>query len=574
MGFFNRVIAIIKQRLEALNLTERLLIAMCVAFVIISSIWLGSFASQKEMVPLLDQKISEDQVRLIVNKLNFWNMDDEYELKGDQIMVPKTQRWKIFYKLSEAEAIPVDISVGFEKLLEDDNVFTSDASRKDKIMVIKQMEMARVIEQWQGVDKATVIINPGTERRLINITPESSAAVAIESNGRLSSPKKTAKAIAHFVAGAVNRLKKEQVSVIIDGANVSIAAGEGQFDSDVFEAQAKLEKHYYTKVYDVVKRISSQAIVQVDLKLDRSRKTEETSKVLDEGQGTYIYDKNKKTVEDNSTQSEQNKEPGLVANASSTGGAGGSSSQTTSEMNDVEKEAIPGHLRTTVETPGGDIPLESRTALVMLPRSYFESVAKASLGLDAVTVQQVNDFATTEIDRIKQMILPALGLTDPVKYANNVTVDYFWGEEVTSALASAGGDGAGVVAGGLGGDQQAASFTVAGILSQYGKHIAVSVFAFFAIIMALMMVRKAVGPPEIVIEEDEAEEMVGRDPLDAFGLEDANLDDEEGKGLLNGMELGEEAVRSQQILEQLRGMVGENPEQVANLLGKWIRSSI
>ncbi len=573
MSFFNRVIAIIKQRLEALNLTERLLIMMCIAFVIISSIWLGSYTSNKEMVPLLDQSISEDQVRLIVNKLNFWNMEDEYELNGNQIMVPKTQRWKIFYKLSEAEAIPLDISVGFEKLLEDDNVFTSDASRKDKILVIKQMEMARVIEQWQGIDKATVIINPGNERRLINITPASSAAVAIETDGRLESPKKTAKAIAHFVAGAVNRLQKDQVSVIIDGMNISVAPGVGQFDSDVFEAQAKLEKHYYTKVYDVVKRISPQAIVQVDLKLDRSRKTEETSKVLDEGEGTYIYNKNKKTVEDNSTESEQNKEPGLVANASTAGSAAGNSSKTSSELSDVEQEAIPGHQKTTVETPGGDIPLESRTALVMLPRSYFESVAKASLGLETVTVQQVNDFATNEIDRVKQMILPALGLTDPVKYANNVTVDYFWGEEVTSALASGGGDAA-AAAGVLGGDQQAAAFTVAGILNQYGKHIAVSVFAFFAIIMALMMVRKAVGPPEIVIEEEEPEEMVGRDPLDAFGLEDANLDDEDGKGLLNGMELGEEAVRSQQILEQLRGMVKEEPDQVANLLGKWIRSGI
>ena len=567
MGFFSRVKAIIQQHTANLNRTERALIGVLAMMVIFAFLWVAQTASKKEMVPLLDQQISEDQIKLIVNKLNFWNMEDQYELKGDQILVPKSQRWKIFYKLSEAEAMPVDISVGFEKLLEDDNVFTSDAARKDKKQIILQIELARAIENFSGVEKATVIINPGNERKLINVTPESSAAIAVETDGRGGNKKEMASSIAALVSGAVNRLKRENVKVVIDGNNISIAPEGEEYDSDVIEALAKVEKYYYNKVYDVVRRFSPQAVVQVDLKLDKSRRTEETSKVLAQNEGTLIYAKNKKTVEDQSTNSEANQEPGLVANASNTSSSGGTNSEQTSEMSDVEQDALPGHTRTVVETPPGEVPLSSRSATVMLPWSYFKGVAMARLGLEGdISVDQVNQIIPEEVARIKNMILPAMGLTDEL-YAGNVTVDYFWGDDVTSTLAS-GGSVAGAAAGDSG-QPQVAGFSVATIMSQYGKHIAVSCLAFFAIIMALVMVRKAVGPPDIVIEE-EPEEMVGRDPIDAFSVEDSNLDGDSGS-LLAGLELGEEAVRSQQILEQIRSLVKDNPETAASLLSKWIK---
>ncbi len=568
MGFFNRVIAIIKKYTANLNKTERALFGMIAVIMVIAFFWAAQVASQKEMVPLLDQNISEDQVKTIVNKLNFWGMEEDYELKGNEILVPKTQRWKIFYKLTEAEAMPQDISVGFERLLEDDNVFTSDAARKDKKQIILQVELARGIETFSGVSKATVIINPGNERKLLNITPESSAAVIIESDGRLGNKKNTASSVAALVSGAVNRLKRENVKVVIDGSAINIAPDGEEYDSDVVEALAKVENYYMGKIYDVVKRFSPDAAVVVDLKLDKSRRTEETSKVLKDGEGTVIYDVNKKTVEDNSTNRDVNNEPGLVANASNNNASNNVTSAQTSEVTDTEKNALPGHSHTVVETPPGEVPLASRTATVMLPWSYFKGVAIARLGLSGdVTVDQVNQIVPEEVARIKKMILPAMGLTDDM-YVDNVTVDYFWGDDVTSALASGGGAGAaGAIAGG--GDQ-VAGMSVASIMTQYGKHIAISALAFFAIIMALVLVRKAVGPPEIIIEEDEPENMVGRDPIDAFSIEDANLDGEDGS-LLAGLELGEEAVRSQQILEQIRSLVSDNPDMAAGLLSKWIK---
>ena len=67
--------------------------------------------------------------------------------------------------------------------------------------------------------------------------------------------------------------------------------------------------------------------------------------------------------------------------------------------------------------------------------------------------------------------------------------------------------------------------------------------------------------------------MSGKPPLDALSIEDSNLmDDEEGGGgsLLAGMELDEEAVRTQQILEQIRNMVEDSPDKTAVLVSKWL----
>ncbi len=44
----------------------------------------------------------------------------------------------------------------------------------------------------------------------------------------------------------------------------------------------------------------------------------------------------------------------------------------------------------------------------------------------------------------------------------------------------------------------------------------------------------------------------------------------EGGTMLDGMELDEEAVRSQQMLEQVSTMVKENPDAAATLVKRWL----
>jgi flagellar biosynthesis/type III secretory pathway M-ring protein FliF/YscJ len=44
----------------------------------------------------------------------------------------------------------------------------------------------------------------------------------------------------------------------------------------------------------------------------------------------------------------------------------------------------------------------------------------------------------------------------------------------------------------------------------------------------------------------------------------------EGDKTMEGMELDDEAVRTQQVIEQVSNMVSENPDAAANLVKRWL----
>ena len=115
-----------------------------------------------------------------------------------------------------------------------------------------------------------------------------------------------------------------------------------------------------------------------------------------------------------------------------------------------------------------------------------------------------------------------------------------------------------------------AAGSVSGVARRYGKQIAVSALALLSLFMALMMVRRAAGPVEMEEEEAAALMMHGKKPLDALSVEESNLAEGAEGGLLAGLELDDETVRSQQMLAQIKDMVKESPELAAALVSKWI----
>ena len=60
-------------------------------------------------------------------------------------------------------------------------------------------------------------------------------------------------------------------------------------------------------------------------------------------------------------------------------------------------------------------------------------------------------------------------------------------------------------------------------------------------------------------------------PTDAMGLEDSIIsDDAESDGLLSGMEMDDDSIRSQQILQQIRELIKKSPDSATDLVGRWV----
>jgi flagellar biosynthesis/type III secretory pathway M-ring protein FliF/YscJ len=79
-----------------------------------------------------------------------------------------------------------------------------------------------------------------------------------------------------------------------------------------------------------------------------------------------------------------------------------------------------------------------------------------------------------------------------------------------------------------------------------------------------MMVRKSAPQPIIAAPMELAEAPA------LSGGEDIAGEAVEGNPMLDGMELDEDAIKAQQMVEQVATMVKENPDAAANLVKRWL----
>ena len=99
------------------------------------------------------------------------------------------------------------------------------------------------------------------------------------------------------------------------------------------------------------------------------------------------------------------------------------------------------------------------------------------------------------------------------------------------------------------------------------KFVGLGGMAIVSLAMMLMMVRRATAHEELPT----AEELVGFPPALAGAEVDLVGEAEELTPALEGVEIGEEQIRKQEMLEQISSMVRETPDEAAHLLRKWIR---
>jgi len=561
MDFLHRITGQIKAQLHGLTTSQRLVIGLLLVIMAGCIYWATQYASQREMMPLLNQDFSEEVLARIVQKLDSW--DESYKITGSRITVPRSQQKRLLAKLAYEEALPADTSAGLDDLLDGTNVWTPQFLHEDRKIMKTQQKLAKIISDFPGVDSAQVIINQGEKRRLNNILPIASASVSIKTSGSVSSQKKLASSIAALVSSANNRMKREDVSVIIDGSLVPVVPAGEEYASDYIELLVKWEKLYRNKILDSLN--ISDTLVQVDLKLQNTKVNTET-KTFSESE-SLITAIEKTGRETESSDKDNSSEPGVMANsAGPSGGESGNSRKETTEDTTSKNVVHPAYKIVQEQTPQGGISKEDRTASVSIPWSYFINIAKREAGNNnEPDIETVTNIRDRELPGLKQRVMAAFGLAGSKEYEDQVVVAAYWAEGTVPG--EAGGPGG---VDGAGGGQVTANLTVAGVLGNYGKHIAVSLLAMISLFMVLKMVRKASGPVDLS-EEEAAAVMVGHKPMDALGVENSNIIDEEGAtGLLSGLEMGEDAVRSQQVLEQIQHMVRESPGAAASLVGKWV----
>ena len=99
------------------------------------------------------------------------------------------------------------------------------------------------------------------------------------------------------------------------------------------------------------------------------------------------------------------------------------------------------------------------------------------------------------------------------------------------------------------------------------KYLLLTGLSLLSLAMMFMMVRKAGSQARLPT----AQEIVGVPPPLPTDQSEVVGEAEESAPAMEGLELDEEALRQKQMLGQISNMVKQNPDEVANLLRRWIR---
>lgn len=549
MDFLKSQFERIQQQLAGLTPSQKMLSAALVT-IMVMTLWLsGRYAGTAEMEPLLGQPLAQDEMARIGMQLTAAGIDHKVAADG-RLLVAADRRTMALATLGSANLMPKDFSNGFDHVIGKMTPWDGNDRQSAMFNRAKEMTLEQILSQFPGVGGAKVMIDARSVRRIGegNIDPTATASITMR-NGS-AADKSLAKAVAHFVAGAHAGLSPDKVKVVIGGKLVPVqpdgGAAGGITAETTLEIQYQAEKHLTDKMRDLLS-YAGDVRVAVRIKVENSAKAGEKTK----------YNKDESLIADqritnrsreNTSRAASPTEAGAVTNAgaSISAAAGGGERADTDTNESVESFIAPGAEKLTWQTPAGEA--SAAGVSVRLPRSWLAGVARhvdpAAKDPDAATISRL---AAAEIAGIRNHVAAITGLTG----TDAVHVDTFF-DVVPPLQAVTAGDVTGITA----------------MLGGNVKEIALGGLALVSLTMMSLMVRKGAPSPAPVPAGSPA-------PRQAFPSMIKSMEALVGEvstqdPTLDGMELDDDAIRTQQMLSQVTSLVGENPDSAAQLIKRWM----
>jgi flagellar biosynthesis/type III secretory pathway M-ring protein FliF/YscJ len=543
MDFIKKQLEQIKEHLGSLSISQSLVIFLLVVMIVVALFWTIYQTSTPEMVPLLDQALTETEVASYENKLENW--DVTYRVENNKILVKRQDRDRLIARLGQANALPADMSESWKKLMTESDMWLTQEDRQNRWKLALEQRLGQIIQLMDGVQKAYVIINPGS-KRLLSDGPSSdpSASVYMHMQAGITPSKPLVISVASMVSGAVDRLARDRVQVIANGVPCRVPSDASPYASEELDTRRAYEKHFSDKIQQVLAINNAQVGVFVELE-------SETIQTTQQKYGDPIVSK-ERANENMSKPVVPSGEPGVRPNTgvsvpvSEIPGQESSQTETETEyqgerdLTQIVKHNNPGTVKTI-------------RATINIPHTYFVEIYKQQTGKEEKpTVAQLDPIIKAQEDNVRKKILPIINANDP----SFVEVSYFFDIQnapgVETALAASGP-------------------TSLPEMSQYIKPVGLIFLAFTSLLMVLMMLKKASSNVAIQnLERNEpAVEPTPALEVDSGPIGEASSSD----GVLQGIEVDEDTIRTRKMAEQVATLVKEDPASAATLVRQWIIKS-
>jgi flagellar biosynthesis/type III secretory pathway M-ring protein FliF/YscJ len=553
MDFIKSQFDRIQQQLAGLTASQKMLSGALVAIMVMTMLWWGKYAGTAEMVPLLDQTLTADEQTHIAAQLAAAGID--YKPSGDgKLLVPADKQMQALANLSLSDSLPKVITNGFDEMIKQLSPWDGQGRENAIFNHGRELLIERVIGAYPGVKSASVIIDHKFQRIIgQNVEPTATVSVTLRDPSARGT-KQLATACANFVCGADAGLTMGRIRININGAVMSIrdpaaaAGAEGLPGDTLLELQRAAELHYTDMLKDQLEYIAG-VKVSVNVRVTNSSKHSENV-TPDKSKSFVLEQEQLSQATEQVSQPAVANEGGAVPNLANAGPVGGGPQHSGTETRETIKNMVAiATLKEIIKTPAGDAaPIG---AAIRIPRSFFVQAAKlrdSSKEPDAAAIDRVT---AAEIEGIRRSVKSCTAIAT----VDGITVEPY--TDLVPLVAQV--------------PQAAAASSVSLLLGGHVKEIALSGLAMASLFMMSMIVRRgapagaAVSAPFVAASPRMAAAAASLGSGEAFAGEVS-----EGRPALDGMELDDESIKTQQMLNQVTDLIGDSPDAAATLIKRWI----
>ncbi|RME39396.1 MAG: hypothetical protein D6788_05530 [Planctomycetota bacterium] len=549
----------IQDQLGGLTLSQRIAIGLCAALIAVSLLSLVQWSGKPTLVPLVNYRFSFDELTAVEDVLKANRIP--YQIVGaSRVLVREADRHNALRLVNQADALPEGSLFDLQAVVKESNPFQSPEARNRAWTYAKGNELAKIIATSPFVEKASVILNPVTKRRIGGVTDVPTASVAVTLVRGHEMTRQMVEAFAKLVAGAVAGLKPHNV-YITDARTLrsySLPNPEDAASFDLLSMIKQREAHYRRKILDKLADIPG-VQVAVTVELDTSKRVT-----------THLKHDVPQPKSETSSTTEQRSaaqpaEPGVQANLGTALTAGGSGQTSTSEESTVENFEPQLTQQETIE----QLPFATKkvSAAVGIPRSFIVGVyltrhpdQKDAPAEDDPAFVAVRD---EQIERVRKSVSRIVMAQNPDDVVVDVYPDMEWTPDggvqpkpLGAAMAEA---EAGTATG------------MMGLVRDYGPRAGLAFLALMSLFLMMRIAKQSsqaaakATAPSVPAAEPESEEIltVGGGPIGQATPSES---------MLTGKEVDPETLRYQELGAEVAKMVEEDPDGAADLIRRWLEA--
>jgi flagellar M-ring protein FliF len=547
---FQKVAGSIASHVGGLPTTAKLLIGALMVILVLSLLVVAQFAGRPSMVALPIDMGPEARAAALSS---LERAGIPHEESGGKLLVPADQKFTALAQLNEQSVISGP-EIDFDALVRQESPFITREQSRRRWQIAKMNVLSALISRFEGIEKATVMADQPERQGFgeAHVAPTASVNVVPRGEGLTQSQ---VEAIANLVAGAQPGLKAADVKVIDSkrGRSYQARRAEDLAAGNYLELKQAAEKDVLEKIEHLLRYIPG-ILISVNALVDARQVERRTDSYEDPKLATI----RSQTRSIESRSASQPQEPGIRPNTGVAISGATSGSQLTDERSDeVNQPAFPVAATHTTDRKGYALEVH---ASIGVPRSYFVGLYRVEKNdpQAAPDDSALEAVAAPHRARIKAAVEPLVA-TGPFENARQGTVVVSIIPDLLGMTPALPGPPAAT-------ESRAAALAWApppGLL----KYLGLLGLVLLSLAMMFMMVRKAGGPGEL----PSAQEVAGVPPPLPTDLSEVVGEADESAPAMEGVELDDTALRHQQMLGQISDMVKHSPDDVANLLRRWIR---